>query len=195
MLSCDRWLQRGSLTKWNLTWKCGWSKRVSLNSSIQNLWHPLTFVYACWMFLEIKHCEHSEVVGAAFQQWWQWHKRQATFWTAMHSCHTAKWRASQSAHPHGSVDYDRGTVHGAEYHLQYIANDGGNIGISQMNAHKGTEWTPYVQAYKDQLNQYKAEGYSGLGHIITGDEMWSPLWGWTKMPVHGVTTCGFPIEK
>jgi hypothetical protein len=43
-------------------------------------------------------CWHSEAVVGAFQ-WWQWrHERQATFWTAMHSMRTMKWRASWSAH-------------------------------------------------------------------------------------------------
>jgi len=33
LLLCDRWQQRGSLTKWHLTWKCTWSKGVSPNPS------------------------------------------------------------------------------------------------------------------------------------------------------------------
>ena len=35
LLPCDRWQQSGRLTKWRLTWKRGWSKSVSLNSSMQ----------------------------------------------------------------------------------------------------------------------------------------------------------------
>ncbi len=31
-------------------------------------------------------------------------ERQATFWVAMHSCHTIKWRVSQSAHLHESAN-------------------------------------------------------------------------------------------
>jgi len=42
----------GSLTKWCLTWKCGSSKGVSLNSSMWKKWHPLTFTDTCWMFME-----------------------------------------------------------------------------------------------------------------------------------------------
>jgi len=47
--------------------------------------------------------------------------------------------------PHELADYDQGTVHGAEYRLQCVGNDGGNVGISQSlrqvgptNAHTGT---------------------------------------------------------
>ena len=50
---------RGSLTKWCLTWKCLWNKRVSLNSCMRNKLHPLTSIDACWMFMETK-------------QWTQW---------------------------------------------------------------------------------------------------------------------------
>ena len=67
-----------------------------------------------------------------FQQWRQWRERQATFRTAMHSCHTTKWRASQSAHSHKSADYKWGTRYRAEYRLQYVGNDGGNVGILQF---------------------------------------------------------------
>jgi hypothetical protein len=42
----------------------------------------------------------------------------ATLQTAMHSCLTMKRRAYQSAHPRELVDYDKGTVNGAEYRLQ-----------------------------------------------------------------------------
>ena len=34
LLQCDRWQQRGCLTKWHLMWQCVWSKGVSMNSSI-----------------------------------------------------------------------------------------------------------------------------------------------------------------
>jgi len=58
LLLCDKWQYRGSLTKWRLTWKCGWSKCVTLNSSTWKKWHPLTFINASWMFTETE-CEHS----------------------------------------------------------------------------------------------------------------------------------------
>ena len=51
---CGRWQQRGSLTKWCLTWKCRWSKGVEFNSSIQKRLHPLIFINACWTFMETK---------------------------------------------------------------------------------------------------------------------------------------------
>ena len=54
VLLCDRWQQRGSLTKWCLTWKYVWSKGVSLDSSMLKKWHPLAFIDACWMSMETK---------------------------------------------------------------------------------------------------------------------------------------------
>ena len=51
LLLCNRWQQRGSLTKWRLTWKHGWSKRVSLSSSMRKnctRWHLLTFAEHLW---------------------------------------------------------------------------------------------------------------------------------------------------
>lgn len=53
------------------------------------------------------------------------------------------------------MDYDDGTVYGAEYQLQYIGNYSGNIGISQSlhqvgppNAHRGLERTLYASLSK-----------------------------------------------
>ena len=96
-------------------------------------------------------CEHSEVVGGTFQHWWQRRERQSMLWMALHSFHTTKWKAFWSAHPHKLADYDRGTVCRAEYQLQYIRKDGGNIGILQslchvdhMNAHTGAEGALYA---------------------------------------------------
>ena len=67
MLSpCDRWQQKSSLTKWHLTWKCRWSKGVSLNSSMRKKWHPLTFISGCWR--PKRGCEHTEAAGNALQQ-------------------------------------------------------------------------------------------------------------------------------
>ena len=54
LLSCDRWQHRGSQTKWCLMWTCVGSKGVELNFSMWKKWHPLTFIYAYWMFLETK---------------------------------------------------------------------------------------------------------------------------------------------
>jgi hypothetical protein len=38
-----------------------------------------------------------------------------------------KRRASQSAHPRESVDYDKGTVYGAEYWLPCVGNEDGTL--------------------------------------------------------------------
>ena len=43
-----------SLRVWHLTWKCIWSKDVSLTSSMQKKWHSLTFIDTCWMLMETK---------------------------------------------------------------------------------------------------------------------------------------------
>ena len=54
LLPCDRWQQRGSLTIWRLTCKCISNKGVWLNTSTCKKWHPLTFINACWIFMETK---------------------------------------------------------------------------------------------------------------------------------------------
>jgi len=89
-----------------------------------------------------------------FQQWQQWCERQATFQTAVHSCHTVKWRASQLPHLCKLEDYNQETVYGYEYWIQCFWNDDGNVGISQslhqlgpMSAHTGTEKTLYARFF------------------------------------------------
>ena len=54
LLPCGRWQQRGNLTEWHLTWKCVWSKGVSMNSSVEEKCHPQTFSDTCWMFMKTK---------------------------------------------------------------------------------------------------------------------------------------------
>jgi len=54
-------------------------------------WHSLTLAERLWS--SNSGYEHSEVVGSEFQQLREQCERQATFKTAMHSCHTNKWRA------------------------------------------------------------------------------------------------------
>ena len=54
LLLCDGWQQGGSVIKWCLEWKCGWSKDVSLNSSMWKTWHPLTFINTCRTSVETK---------------------------------------------------------------------------------------------------------------------------------------------
>ena len=71
MLPHDRWQQRRKMTQWYLTWKCGWSKGVELNSSMRKKWHPLSLAERFWR--PDSGCEHSEAVDGVFQQWWQQH--------------------------------------------------------------------------------------------------------------------------
>jgi len=107
LLPCNRWQQRGSLTKWRLTWEWRWSRDISLNSSMWKKLHPLTFIIARWMSMDTNQWMWAQWGnGCAFQQWWQQSVRQAMFQTAMHSCHIMKWRASQSVHPCESVDHN-----------------------------------------------------------------------------------------
>ena len=153
LLPCDRWKQRGSLTKWHLTWKYLRNIGVSLHSSMWKKWHPLTFIGAYWTLMETKQW-----------MWAQWGRRwcvstvAAVTWKTSHvpdghtcSCHTMKWRASQSVHPQESADCSQGTVYGAEYQLQHVGNSGDNIALSQSlchvehkKAHTGTERTLYA---------------------------------------------------
>jgi len=70
LLPCDRWQQRGSLTQWCLSWKCIWCKSVKPNSSMQKKWHPLTFVSACWMFMETKQWVWVWCVSAVATAMW-----------------------------------------------------------------------------------------------------------------------------
>ena len=94
------------------------------------------------------------------------------------SCHTTKWRVSRSAHPCKSMDYDQGTVSGAEYQLQCVENSNDSVGILQslcqivpINAHTGTERTLYAIC-QDLMNWYRAEGDSSLDCIVTSDKTW-----------------------
>jgi len=73
LLQCDRWQQRGSLTPWRLTWKCGWNEGVSLNASMQKNcthWHSSMIAEHLWS--PDSGCEYSETAGSVFQLWWQW---------------------------------------------------------------------------------------------------------------------------
>ena len=54
LLLCDRWQQRGTLTKWRLVWKCIWSKDVEFSSSMRNKRHSLAFVSTCWTLMVTK---------------------------------------------------------------------------------------------------------------------------------------------
>ena len=70
-------------------------------------------------------------------------------------------------------------MYGAEYRLQCVGNDGGNVGISQSlrqvgptNAQTGTQKKHSMQVCQELLKQYEAEGDSFLDRIITGDDTW-----------------------
>ena len=103
LLLCDRWQLRGSLTEQCLTWKHVWSRDVEWNSSMMEKPHPLTFINACWMFLETKQWMWAQwgdgwcVLGVVTMAWKMTWKKQATFWMAMHSYRSTKWRASLSS--------------------------------------------------------------------------------------------------
>lgn len=66
----DWWQQRGSLTKWQLTWQC---KGVELNSWMQEKkWHSLAIIDTWWMFLKPKQGMWAQCGCGWCQQWWQW---------------------------------------------------------------------------------------------------------------------------
>jgi len=68
LLPCDGWRQRGSLMKQCLTWKCGWSKGMSLNSSMRKNLKSSAFIDAFWMLMETKQ-----------QTWAQWGSKGVCF--------------------------------------------------------------------------------------------------------------------
>ena len=49
----------------------GWSKGVSLNSSMWKKWHALAIINCCWPSWQRLNsgCEHREVLSSVFQQW------------------------------------------------------------------------------------------------------------------------------
>jgi len=108
---CIRWHQRGSLIKWCLTWKCRWSKGVSLNSSMQKNRHPLTFNDAFWIFMETKQSPaiKSEAVGSAFQQCQHWHEEKPCS-RQLCTAVTPQNEVSQSAYSQKLADYNQGTA-------------------------------------------------------------------------------------
>jgi len=73
LLLCDRWQQRGNLTKWlwhGSTYEakvCHWILPCR-KKCIQ--WQSLMVAECLWR--PNSGCEHSEVMGSTFQQWWQW---------------------------------------------------------------------------------------------------------------------------
>ena len=68
---------------------CHW---IPLHRNNGNPCYSLKLAECLWK--SSSGCEHSKVVGGAFQQWQQRCERQATFWMAIHSSHITKWKAS-----------------------------------------------------------------------------------------------------
>lgn len=65
LLPCQRWQQRGSLTKQCLKWKLILSKGVELNTSMRKMLHPLTFIDIFSVCMETR-LDVSTVRG----EWW-----------------------------------------------------------------------------------------------------------------------------
>lgn len=169
LLLCDRWLQRGCLIKWCLTQKCIWSKGMELNSSMWKKngthWYT-TLAERSWR--SNSGCEHSEVVGGAFQQWWQWHGRQATFQMATHRCHTTKF-----------IHVNQQIIIRKLYRINICFN---MLEITLKYHKVCNRWVPpmltqeqkehVMKVCQDLLNKYDPEGDSFLDCTITSDEMW-----------------------
>jgi len=162
-------------------------------------WHSSTFAEHLWR--QTSGCECSEAMGPAFLQWWQQWERQATFQVPMHSCHSTKWKASWSALPCRSVNYNQGTVYGDEYWLHCVGNDGGNVGTLQslyqvgpVRDHTGAERTlcaslaGLIEPIRDWRWQFPGS------HPYWWWDMESPLWARAKTTFCEVVTCEFPIE-
>ena len=67
LLLCDRWQQRGSLTKWCQPWKCIWSNSVSMNSSMQKKMAPTDIP---WCLLNVYGYQ---TVDVGTVRWWVVH--------------------------------------------------------------------------------------------------------------------------
>ena len=61
---CDARQQRGSLTEWQLTWKCVWSKGLSLNSS---MWKKMAPIDIPWCLLNVYADQAADV--STVRQW------------------------------------------------------------------------------------------------------------------------------
>jgi len=128
------------------------------------VWHGNTYEanMCCWIFScgqSYTHWHSTFILGSAFQQWWEQHKRQATFQMVMPSCHTM-----QSAHPHELVNYNQRTLYRAHCCLQCLETIMVMLEycslpqVGPRNSHRGAEITSYVN----------------LPWYI------EPIWGWKK---------------
>ena len=88
LLLCDRRQQRGSLTKWCLTWKYAWSKGVELNSSTQK---NIQWMWAQWRLWVVHFSSGDSNVknkpGSAWpcRFWWLWYAGSPSLLVKMHN--------------------------------------------------------------------------------------------------------------
>jgi len=169
LLLCDRChLWYGSASKAKV---CHWTPPCGRKSTH---WHSSALAECLWR--PNSGCEHSELVSGVFQKWWP------------HSCHSTKWRPSWKGHP----DYDWTSRWRGGYRLQWIGNSGANVGILQvlwqmdpMNAHTGTERTPYASLSGSWLSYRLKQPQSGqrrrwsFSCNISPTQVWRP---WSTLP-------------
>ena len=184
--------------------------------------HPLTFIDACWKFMETKRW-----MWAQWGSGWCVSAVVTAIWKTSHvpdchdSCHTMKWRASQSTHLNILADLQPGNCVTAEYQLQCVGNDIGHAGISQnlyqvglTNAHTKTERLSFA-SLSGPVEPMQGWGWSLMNLEVPSNPSHSRIpWGWrwhfsgshhywwwdvvsplqagVKTVVHGVAT--LPIE-
>ena len=195
LLPCDRWEQRGSLTKWRLTWKCIWSKGVELNSSIWKKWHPLAFTDACWTFIEIKQWMWAQCGGGcAFQK-----TSHIPDGHAQLSYHNMK-SISISSSTYTSVLWPGNCVWSwifASVHWKWCWECRNIIkfvlDMSHECSHRNRKNTVCKFVGPIGPIQDSRRQFPGSHHYQWWDMM-SWLWPIVKMAVHGVATYEFPIE-
>ena len=79
LLLCDRGQQRGRLSEWHLTWKCLWSKGVSLNFSMWKKTAPTD------IHLHLLNSYGDQTVDVSTVKWWVVHSAAATTaWLTRH---------------------------------------------------------------------------------------------------------------
>ena len=142
-------------------------------------------------------CDHNELWVVHWRQ--QWQERQAVFQLAMNNCHTARWRASQSAHLHNLVDYNQHTKLSIGFVvletmvavLEYCSL----CQVGAMNAYKGAEPTPHVcfSGHSEPVQGWRWQ-LPGVHHYLCWDVV-LPLQAKVKTAAHGMATCDFSLEK
>jgi len=137
VLLCDRWQQRGSLTKWCLTWKYVWSKGVSLDSSMLKKWHPLAFIDACWMSKETK-----QWVWAQWGGGWCISTVVTAMWKTSRVLDSLAQHKMKSISVSSSMQIDG--LQPGNWVWSCVGSNGSSVGMLQslcqvglMNAHKG----------------------------------------------------------